>query len=58
MRDTNGSCHACATWRNRIFLIILKQVLNKEFAQAVGEFEQQYYDEADLLLFFKEMGLP
>eukprot|EP00026_Physarum_polycephalum_P003767 Phypoly_transcript_03781.p1 GENE.Phypoly_transcript_03781~~Phypoly_transcript_03781.p1 ORF type:complete len:566 (+),score=94.40 Phypoly_transcript_03781:39-1700(+) len=35
-----------------------QKVLSSNVTQAVGEFEQQYYDEADLLFFFKEMGLP
>lgn len=35
-----------------------QRVTQPNVTQAVGEFEQQYYDEADLMLFFEEMGLP
>jgi len=35
-----------------------QRVISPSVTQSVGEFEQQYYDEPDLLLFFKEMGLP
>eukprot|EP01112_Ceratiomyxa_fruticulosa_P005706 TRINITY_DN1655_c0_g1_i5.p1 TRINITY_DN1655_c0_g1~~TRINITY_DN1655_c0_g1_i5.p1 ORF type:complete len:736 (+),score=147.15 TRINITY_DN1655_c0_g1_i5:518-2725(+) len=34
------------------------RVTNFSFTQSVAEFEQQYYSEDDLYLFFSEMGLP
>jgi subtilase family serine protease len=34
------------------------KITSPNFTQCVVEFEQQYYDDADLRLFFDEMGLP
>eukprot|EP00698_Gefionella_okellyi_P004810 TRINITY_DN14450_c0_g1_i1.p1 TRINITY_DN14450_c0_g1~~TRINITY_DN14450_c0_g1_i1.p1 ORF type:complete len:715 (-),score=163.16 TRINITY_DN14450_c0_g1_i1:31-2175(-) len=33
------------------------RVVDPSVTQSVGEFEQQYYDDADLQLFFQEMGI-
>jgi hypothetical protein len=38
--------------------MIFPQVTNENATQCVVEFEQQYYDNDDLMLFFDEMGLP
>eukprot|EP00026_Physarum_polycephalum_P003874 Phypoly_transcript_03890.p1 GENE.Phypoly_transcript_03890~~Phypoly_transcript_03890.p1 ORF type:complete len:751 (+),score=110.62 Phypoly_transcript_03890:108-2255(+) len=37
---------------------INQRVKNANVTQSVAEFEQQYYDDADNLLYFKAMGLP